>query len=123
LTEPEAKDVARFFARVKMGRGPNACWTWIGERQSQKKRPYGLFSYQQDGKTKRVVAHKFAFHLAGGVLQDNEQAGHSCHNSLCVRFAHLEALDVNINQQQTWRPDGPRRRAIERRRARHAKKT
>ena len=104
VTEIEAKDVARFFARVKIGRGPDACWIWKGERQSQKRRPYGLFAYQQDGKVKRVVAHKFAFHLAGGVLQDDEQAGHTCHHSLCVRFGHLEALDVNTNQQQSlWR--------------------
>lgn len=119
MTEAEARDVIRFFAKVRMGRAPDACWTWRGKRQSQKRRPYGIF-YITDatGEEHAIVAHKYAFHLAGGVLGDGEQAGHTCHNSLCVRFSHLEALDVSTNQKQTWRPDGPRRRAIEKRRNR-----
>jgi len=65
VTELEVLHVDRFFERVRIGRGPDACWIWTGEKQSQKRRPYGLFDYNEGGKKRRVVAHKFAFHSRG----------------------------------------------------------
>ena len=110
MTEAEAVHAARFFERVRIGRGPNACWLWQGARQSQKRRPYGLFEYEDDhGQRRRIVAHKFAFQLSGGIIRDGEEVGHTCHRSLCVRFGHLESTDHPTNTKHTWRPDGPRR--------------
>lgn len=85
-------DVARFWTRTRK-RG--ACLVWRGERQSQKRLPYGLFSYKGvDGRRRRVAAHKVAFLLTSDFLEIPAvlEVGHKCHNSLCVKPEHLELV-------------------------------
>jgi hypothetical protein len=85
-----------FWKRVKVSEN---CWLWLGERQSQKALPYGLFAYfDEEGKRRRIVAHRAAWliHYRLPIPFDKE-LGHTCHESLCVRPSHLELVDHSFN--------------------------
>lgn len=113
LTPAMMRAAARFFAKVRFNRAdrPNGCWTWTGARQNDKRVCYGLFR-KSAGSNARIVAHKFAFQLAGKKLAPGEEIGHTCHNELCVRPDHLKAIDHPANVREIWTEGkGARKRA------------
>lgn len=76
-------DVARFWSRVEV-RDQNLCWPW---RFGSNSTGYGEFRLL-DGE--RYLAHRFAYRLANGSLDPELIIRHSCDNSLCCNWAHLE---------------------------------
>lgn len=68
-----------FWARVDQSGGPDACWPYLGRSH----KGYGRFSFE--GKEWR--AHRLALWLSRGSLE--EQANHTCDNTICCNPTHL----------------------------------
>ena len=80
LTE---KDIARFLSYVDR---TGDCWRWTKGRD---KNGYGKFSYVEDGKRRDTRAHRVAFFIATGQIDDDLMVLHRCDNPPCVRPDHL----------------------------------
>jgi hypothetical protein len=84
-TKPEA----RFWLKVNMSGGPDACWPWLGSCNDD---GYGRFGF--DGRVGR--AHVFAFtrehELPHGMI-----VCHSCDNPPCCNPGHLFSGTHRVN--------------------------
>lgn len=70
-------------------RGPDDCWPWAGETGP---RGYGVVTVHLGGrKRRRVLAHRLALFLLGGVDPGELGALHSCDNPPCCNPRHLRA--------------------------------
>jgi hypothetical protein len=88
-------DCERFLAKVAIPDDPEdrlACWPWQGAKHGQN-RGYGKFHL--DGKT--ISAHRAAFLLFVGDLEEGQVVGHKCNNEQCVSPWHLEATSQSEN--------------------------
>lgn len=84
--KPTTED--RFWAKVAKGDGPDACWMWTAAVQTTGYGAFGLPS--TDGSPRRVVlAHRYAYELANGTIEEGAQLDHLCPNALCVNPDHL----------------------------------
>lgn len=103
----------RFFAKVdRQGPFPDhtdplisvmtRCWQWTAAVQ---KDGYGHF---WDGQA-MVLAHRFSYQIANGVIPEGMQSDHLCRNRLCVRPDHLEAV---TQRQNMARGTGPSATAL-----------
>jgi hypothetical protein len=81
----EAREqLAHFWSHVDQSRGHDACWPWIGSTFKDRD-GYGQFFLC--GKNYR--AHRIAFMLVKGPLQDDDQSLHRCDNPPCCNPQHL----------------------------------
>lgn len=83
-----SKDIGRFWSKVDMSRGSDACWPWLDCLNSG---GYGYFGTFADGRIHTYVASRIAFVLAGGVFDDGPLVLHKCDSPSCCNPAHLFA--------------------------------
>lgn len=90
----------RFWSKVDMSGGPDACWNWIAFCDDD---GYGRFQL-----SKRVsrTAHRVAWQMANGPICDDLCVLHKCDNPSCVNVSHLflgSRLDNNQDRQRKGR--------------------
>jgi len=92
-TDYSEQDIERFIAKVSVPDDISECWEWTGAKHS-KDRGYGKF--RLDGRVQN--AHKAAYLLFRGPIQDGMVLGHQCNNERCVNPYHLhqETQSENI---------------------------
>jgi hypothetical protein len=71
----------RFWRLVDRSGGPDACWLWMGRRQS------GKWAYGRVGSG--VGAHRLSWELHNGPIPTGLCVLHHCDNPPCVNPAHL----------------------------------
>ena len=71
--------VARFWSKVDV-LASNQCWEWKGAT----KQPSGY------GRFGKLRAHRAAYVIAKGEIEDGLVIRHSCHNRLCCNPRHLK---------------------------------
>jgi HNH endonuclease len=86
---PGAQSVeSRFWSKVNQT--PD-CWLWTDRPNSN---GYGTFSINGSART---LAHRYAWILAGLVLDPAMTLDHLCRNRMCVRVTHLEQVSLAEN--------------------------
>lgn len=83
---PVAEKLAAMSARQ------GECIVWKAARTTT---GYGIVSYQ--GRTWK--AHRLAYTLAFGVVDDSLVIDHKCHQLLCINTEHLQAVTKQQNQE------------------------
>lgn len=82
--------VSRFWEKVdKTGE----CWVWTASKRGQ---GYGQCSL---GGGKQGYAHRFSYELHFGSVPNGLYIDHICHNKLCVRPDHLQAVTPQGNME------------------------
>lgn len=81
----QPQDILRFWSKVKIRTTNNACWLYMGERQTRS--PYGSFTFWRGGR-RRVNAHRIAFLISTGIWSLLDIC-HHCDNPPCCNPAHL----------------------------------
>lgn len=77
----------RFWAKVNRTDG---CWEWAASKQSA---GYGQFFLEG----KMILAHRYAYESAVGVIEAGLQLDHLCRNRACVNPLHLEPVTQQDN--------------------------
>lgn len=72
--------VARFWRHVV--KSPS-CWFWTGAISSPD--GYGRFTWQRNGRTRSLSAHRVALLVSGYPLDAGSVGDHECNEPLCVR--------------------------------------
>lgn len=75
--------IARFWPKVCKG-ADNDCWPWSAGTNGRQ--GYGLFWPHW---RKPVLAHRFAYEVAVGLIPTDLEVLHTCDNRLCCNPAHL----------------------------------
>lgn len=81
---PSAPPEVRFRAKVDTSGGPEACWPWLGCRQSS-----GYGQFWPVPKKVRMRAHRYAWELTYGAIPAGLCARHKCDNPECCNPEHL----------------------------------
>ena len=88
MVKPSIK--SRFYQKVALPAGPDACWPWIGAMSDN---GYGNFWTGE----KQDKAHRVSYQLFVGAIPDGADLDHLCRNRGCVRPDHLEPVDRQTN--------------------------
>ena len=77
-----ARDEERFWAKVEIRRGVNACWPWLAHLSRDNYGRFGVGSKVYD-------AHVIGYRLQKGPIPKGQLVRHTCDNRACVRGKHL----------------------------------
>jgi hypothetical protein len=77
---------ARFWTKVNKD-GANGCWLWTASTTGRLK--HGQFTFRIDGQQFHVYAHRVAYELTHGPIQNGLNVCHHCDVPRCVNPAHL----------------------------------
>lgn len=94
-------DTARFWSKVEK---TDSCWNWTGTKSNG----YGRMDRTKDGISKQYLVHRVSFEMNNGPIPDGKVIDHICHNTLCVRPEHLQAV---TQKQNTENRQGPSKRS------------
>ena len=75
----------------------DGCWNWTGGVSAS-----GYGRLRVDGHMR--PAHRLAYEVAVGPIPDGAEVDHRCHNTLCVRPDHLQAVTPRENQENRSGP-------------------
>lgn len=75
---------ARFWSKVEMPAGDDACWEW---QRAKDENGYGLII--MPGKRFPDRAHRVSFAMAFGPISEGQLVCHTCDNPPCVRPSHF----------------------------------
>lgn len=89
---PNESDEVRFWAKVDK-RGPDECWPWIASRGTK---GYGKAKFSG----RWVSPHRFSYELHVGPIPEGHEIDHTCRNTWCVNWRHLEAVTPTENMQR-----------------------
>lgn len=89
MNERWMRCVARFWKQVDMGK---ECWEWTGCLNSN-----GYGSISVPDKPSPVMAHRFSYEMANGLIPLGMFVCHHCDNPKCVRPSHLFLGDQRAN--------------------------
>lgn len=112
MSGPTPRPVAtRFWSKVDASAGPDACWPWLGGRKAK---GYGTFFIRRDppgrhGKLIQTTAHRMAYQLTNGAIDDGLVVRHTCDNPPCCNPAHLIPGTIADNSRDAmerglWNP-------------------
>lgn len=81
----------RFWPKVEKTPG---CWFWTAATNDS---GYGVFGIK---KGKNELAHRFAYTLINGAIQEGATIDHLCMVHRCVNPQHLEAVSQKVNNDR-----------------------
>lgn len=76
--------IERFWSRVDKSGGPDACWPYMGARESN---GYGYPTWGEKGR--HALGHRLAWQLTNGEIPPRRLVCHTCDNPPCCNPAHL----------------------------------
>ncbi|MGW9159662.1 hypothetical protein [Microbacterium sp. NPDC055665] len=97
-----AREYARFIAKVIKGPEENDCWFWVGAIADD---GYGRFSIRRDGRERMVRPQRILFeHITGRELDPDTVLLHACDVPICVHVttdaqSHLFEGDHAMNMR------------------------
>jgi hypothetical protein len=99
FSEINEKQTIAFWAKVQRG-APDECWNWTAART---KLGYGLYTIKRRPRYRSFKAHRMAYYLANGSIDDSLVVMHSCDNPSCCNPAHLSLGTMKENMADMWR--------------------
>lgn len=87
-----ANEEVRFWSKVQK---TESCWDW----QASSSNGYGRFFYKRGGRATMLAAHRVAYTLLVGEIQDGYVVDHKCRRPSCVNPGHLRAVTVKQNAE------------------------
>jgi hypothetical protein len=88
---------ARFWSKVDMHGGSDACWPWTGALNNK-----GYGEFRVDSQIHK--SHRMAYELATGEELGELQIDHTCFNRSCCNPAHLRPATNKQNQENHHGP-------------------
>jgi hypothetical protein len=95
----------RLTARIEVD-PESGCWLWTAGRFSN---GYGRLCFERTA----LLAHRVAYELFVGPLQDGEHCHHSCETKACCNPWHLEPLTPGAHKREHWPAHCPRGHPLE----------
>ncbi len=91
---PRVRGTIRERFEAKVFYEPNCgCWLWGGDTNGY----YGSLSVRENGRQRRILAHRLSYELHRGPIPSGLVIDHKCRMLLCVNPHHLEAVSQAEN--------------------------
>lgn len=93
----DEKDITRFWSKIRKEEEGEKCWIWTTGVNSAGK---GAFFALIQGKRVLFVAHRLAWDLERGVMEDPNGLKRICKNTLCCKPDHHEKISDRIQRSK-----------------------